>query len=439
VKNIIHLFNKTDNRFSKVPLRFDKKNMTSRGGLFIFAKFLDRIGLHKILEKDLSLSIRKKGKQTKGPIISRIYSLILCITAGCFRMYEIEELKEDPQFKTVRAGLFDVVSTTFSRTLKKFRRVHVYELTRATGRIVKKLLTGMKMITMDLDSTVTPVYGHQEGADKGYNPKKRGLKSYHPLLAFVYEKGFVLNGILRCGSAYTSNGVIQFFQETLSRLPKCVRKIRVRCDSGFFDGRFLEYLERQKKAIHYVIKVKLKNMVGLMRLEAIEEWKKIADNLYVGETTYRAGSWKKARRIVVLRKEEAFCDGYVFEHKGYMYSCYVTDFDWEPEKVVEFYNQRGGAENYIKDFKYGYGWGKMLTDTFIANEVIFLITMLTYNLTKLYQHALLGVGEKDKTILRLRERYIYQAAVITRSGGRQTIHFTKHSPLQEVDALLEAS
>ncbi len=60
--------------------------------------------------------------------------------------------------------------------------------------------------------------------------------------------------------------------------------------------------------------------------------------------------------------------------------------------MVEFYNQRGDAENYIKDFKYGYGygWGKMLTDTFIANEVIFLITMLTYNLTKLYQHALLG-------------------------------------------------
>ena len=201
MKNIIHLFNKTDNRFSKVPLRFDKKNMTSRGGLFIFAKFLDRIGLHKILEKDLSLSIRKKGKQTKQPIISRIYSLILCITAGCFRMYEIEELKEDPQFKTVRAGLFDIVSTTFSRTLKKFGRVHVYELTRATGRIVKKLLTGMKMITIDLDSTVTPVYGHQEGADKVYNPKKRGLKSYHPLLAFVYEKGFLLNGILGCGSA----------------------------------------------------------------------------------------------------------------------------------------------------------------------------------------------------------------------------------------------
>jgi len=388
--------------------------MTSRGGLFIFAKFLDRIGLYRILEKDLSLTIRKKGKQTKQPVISRIYSLILSITAGSFRMYEIDELKDDPQFKAVRAGLFDVVSTTFSRTLKKFRRVHVYELTRVGRRIVKKLLTGMKTITMDLDSTVTPVYGNQGGADKGYNPKKIGLKSYHPLLAFVYEKGFLLNRILRCGSAYTSNRMIQFFQETVSRLPKCVRKIMVRCDSGFFDGRFIEYLERHRKAIHYVIKVKMKNMVGLMRLGAIEEWKKIGENLYVGETTYNAKRWKKVRRIIAVKKEEIFCDGYMFEHKGYMYSCYVTDLDWEPEKVVEFYNQRGGAENYIKDFKYGYGWGKMLTDSFIANEVIFLITMLTYNLTKFYQYALLGMSELDKTIIRLRERYIY----LSITGGK---------------------
>ena len=190
---------------------------------------------------------------------------------------------------------------------------------------------------------------------------------------------------MRCVSAYTSNGVLQFFQETVSRLPKCVRRIRVRCDAGFFDGRFIEYLEKHKKVIHYAIKVKMKNMVGLMGLADIEEWKKIGDNLYVGEMTYRVRSWKNAGRIVVVMKEESFCDGYMFEHKGYTYECYVTDFGWEPEKVVEYYNQRGGAENYIKDFKYGYGWRKMLTNSFIANEVILLITMLTYNLTKFYQ------------------------------------------------------
>ncbi len=40
----------------------------------------------------------------------------------------------------------------------------------------------------------------------------------------------------------------------------------------------------------------------------------------------------------MVRKEKSFCDGYVFEHKEYTYSCYVTDLDWEPERVVGFYN-----------------------------------------------------------------------------------------------------
>lgn len=80
-------------------------------------------------------------------------------------MYEVDELKNDPQFGIVKAGLFNVVSTTFSRTLKKFTKAHVYELKKSFLRITKKLLTGMRAVTIDLDSTVSPVYGNQEGAD----------------------------------------------------------------------------------------------------------------------------------------------------------------------------------------------------------------------------------------------------------------------------------
>ena len=36
-----------------------------------------------------------------------------------------------------------------------------------------------------IDSTVDSVCGIQEGAAKGYNPKKKGALSYHPQLAFL--------------------------------------------------------------------------------------------------------------------------------------------------------------------------------------------------------------------------------------------------------------
>ena len=47
--------------------------------------------------------------------------------------------------------------------------------------------SGLTKITLDADSTVSMVYGNQEGAKKGYNDKKQGAKSYHPLLVFVSE------------------------------------------------------------------------------------------------------------------------------------------------------------------------------------------------------------------------------------------------------------
>ena len=40
-------------------------------------------------------------------------------------------------------------------------------------------------VVLDWDSTVQPKYGHQEGAEVGYNPGKRGRRSFHPLLAVV--------------------------------------------------------------------------------------------------------------------------------------------------------------------------------------------------------------------------------------------------------------
>ena len=82
-------------------------------------------------------------------------------------------MKNDPQFEIVKGGLFNVVSTTFSRTLKKFLKHNVYELKKSFLQIAKKLLTGMREVTIDLDSTVSSVYRNQEVADKGYNPKKK--------------------------------------------------------------------------------------------------------------------------------------------------------------------------------------------------------------------------------------------------------------------------
>ena len=84
-----------------------------------------------------------------------------------------------------------------------------------------------------MDLTVKEVYGDQEGADVGFNPHKKGQKSYHPVIAFVTETKEILHSWFRCGSAYTSNGVVEFLKECMAYTKKRVRVI-VRGDSGFF-------------------------------------------------------------------------------------------------------------------------------------------------------------------------------------------------------------
>ena len=56
-------------------------------------------------------------------------------------------------------------------------------------KVFRKLLRKgkLKSITIDIDSCVINVEGHQEGAVKGYNPKKTGNKCYNLQFAFCDE------------------------------------------------------------------------------------------------------------------------------------------------------------------------------------------------------------------------------------------------------------
>src|SRR5690606_18160890 len=47
--------------------------------------------------------------------------------------------------------------------------------------------------TLDIDSSVLTRYGQQQGAKKGYNPKKKGRNSHHPIITFVGDVKLVAN------------------------------------------------------------------------------------------------------------------------------------------------------------------------------------------------------------------------------------------------------
>lgn len=113
-------------------------------------------------------------------------------------------------------------------------------------------------ITLDLDSTVMTRYGQQqEGAARGYNPRKPGRNAHHPLMAFVADARMTTNFWLRPGSSHSANNALAFLDDSLDKLGgKQVALLRA--DSGFSDQAFISDLERRE--MYYLIALKLNQL-----------------------------------------------------------------------------------------------------------------------------------------------------------------------------------
>ena len=77
----------------------------------------------------------------------------------------------------------------------------------------------LKTITLDTDTTVHTLFGHQMGGRKGYNPKNKGKKSYQPILTFLAETREYIGGELRNGDRPTGRQIARHVEEAQARWP----------------------------------------------------------------------------------------------------------------------------------------------------------------------------------------------------------------------------
>jgi hypothetical protein len=237
----------------------------------------------------------------------------------------------------------------------------------------------LKNRTVDLDSTVKTSYGKQEGVAKGYNPHKRGAKSYHPLLAFCSYTKEILQGWLRTGNAYTANGVIAFVQQMLAHVPSSTHLI-FRCDSGFFSGLFMDFLDKLNHG--YLIKAKLTK--PLKEFMQSQLWLPVPGQagFEYCEFGYMCGTWSKFRRFVAIRRKIDECRDkrkLNENHDGYDYYCYVLTEALTPWEAHKEYGKRATCETLIEEAKNQMGLGQIKTDDFFANSALFQCAILAYN------------------------------------------------------------
>ena len=374
---------KTNDKIKIINSSFTGGNITKYSGINKVSKFLDRKNIITGLKQ---LFPTKRYNATKFSKVQVLLSVVLASLSGINRIRKIANFTQDPLIK-VNLRLKDAINENkISEVLKKLgekgaRILQNYLLLNKSKYLENSNLTH---ITLDADSTVSTTYGNQEGAEKGFNTQKKGAKSYHPLLVFVSELKLLYHSWFRTGSAYTSNGIIDFLKEVKSSLPKTVTSIFFRADSGFFSGKLLDLLE--SFSWDYLIKVKLKNLKQLLENQT---WTTVKGQKGVSicEFDYTTKSWNgKVRKFKAIRTvKEYVIRTYLGKEELipiYEYACYVSGYEsLNGYELHEIYKQRSESETWIEQIKNQVFAGKTLTDNFWANDILWQLSCFAYNLS----------------------------------------------------------
>jgi len=277
--------------------------------------------------------------------------------------------------------------------------------------------------SLDLDSTVFERYGRQEGARPGYNPKKPGRASHHPLLAVLGEAYFILHGWLRSGNCSSSRGAVEFLKEGLARLDGRRRIRVVRADAGFFDQELLTFLE--ERGLAYIV---VGRMTRWLKREAarVTEWEALDADYAVGEFRLQLLGWDRARRFVVVRerlREEKRSPGRkLFDFPGYTFRLFVTSCAAAPAEVWRDYNRRADVEKRIAELKYDLAADDFCLHQFFATEAAFCGILMLFNLLAEFQRASGMKGYRQPASLRM--QVFLCGAILGRTGHRQVLHLS---------------
>lgn len=377
---------------ANIGYEFTDKKVTPWGGMLLMKEFLDKMGIREEMSKcGLPYPRSNRGYNP----LDVIESFWVCVWIGGLRFAHTAIVRFDSAIKEIFKWKRVPSVSTYTRFFRKFNQAKVDNVFGHMNRWFFEKIP-QRTITLDLDSSVVTRYGKQEGSLIGYNSKKPGRPSHHPIMAFVADIRMIANSWLRSGNTGSSSNVIGFFNETIDILGK--HKVGLlRADSGFFDGKFMTEVEN--KTIDYIISVRM-NSVIKRNIQAIKTWTKIDEGIEVGEFQYQAEIWKKERRIVVIRQlvEErpASCGKYLFDMHDYRYQAWITNVKYAGPEVWRLYRQRADSENRIEELKYDFGMNGFCLDKFYATEAAFRCVMLAYNIISLFRQAILGTKIQHK-------------------------------------------
>ena len=360
----------------RLKFEFHGSRITSDAGLLAYRELDEALGLTTLAGDVIADS--RTGKNGWHGIIGLLRQSVYGRLAGYEDVNDADRLGRDPAMRWIVGGRAVERGGASTSQMGRFET----ELLATNDNLAALAdLLGIwidqvnerkppKNIILDMDSSVSPTHGDQEGT--AYNGHF-GCTCYHPLFLFN-QFGDLERSSLRPGNVHSADGWREVLEPVVERYRE--RKVRLyfRGDAAFASPDIYEFLEGE--GFLYAIRLKanavLQECIAHLLTRPVGRPPNHVRRYYTG-FSYQAGSWDRKRRVVA---KVEWHPGELYPRVGFI----VTNLSRPAERVVAFYNHRGTAEQYIKEGKYAIKWTRLSCSKFRNNEVRLQLHALAYNL-----------------------------------------------------------
>jgi len=401
--------------------------LTHFGGLFLIQRFCNKLRLRRRLQRVLKSAPKWIDYRPEEMIITLLYVLI----AGIQRVNKTEILQYNGLFLAL-VGLDKFPDqSALRRFLKRMTPSAIRQMVRVHDQLRAQLFNqpnARTQLEFHLDSVVLTVYGKQEGARKGYNPRKKGRRSYHPILCFEGHGQEFWHGSLRPGDTASNTGARFMIRHCLEKVPLHIARSRIRflADSGYFSGKLIEDLD-QAGCGYIIVASKVKNFLPMAHRAG---FKKMHFGWAVAEFDYKPQKWNHAHRFVVVRRPREEEPDEVdqltlFEVGRFKYSAYITNLDLKAQSIWRTYHSRAHVEKSIRELLSHLALNKIPTGEWTANVAFFQMLLFAYNLVHWFKRLCLPENYFRVTVDTIRNDFLVLPAKLTSRARRNVLQLPR--------------
>lgn len=400
----------------RLKLEFHGSRITSDAGLLAFRELDEALGLTAMAGQ--ALADVRTGRNGRHTLLAQFRQAVFGRLAGYEDVNDADRLGHDPAMRWIVGGRAVSKEAASTSQMGRFEtatltsEANLTALADLSGRWIDAVHARRptKAVVLDMDSSVSPTHGDQEGT--AYNGHF-ACTCYHPLFVFN-QFGDLERCALRSGNVHSADGWRAVLEPVVARYRETTKRRYFRGDAAFALPDLYDFLEAE--GYKYVIRLKANSVLQGRIAHLLKRPVGRPPNhvrRFHASFTYQAGSWSRKRRVVA---KVEWHPGELYPRVGFL----VTNLTRPAPKVVAFYNQRGTAEQWIKEGKNAAKWTRLSCHAMKANAVRLQLHALAYNLANFLRTLALPDEMARWSLTTIREKVVKIGAKVI-AHARYTI------------------